>query len=127
MKSQHFDKFCPLLFLIVTIQIHTSHVRDHMGKKLQQNHLGQRGLTPLLPYKLFLEKSTRIFYLPHLIKFVNFEFIFTIKGPSLARRGEELQNLCNTKEIFIFTLDSSNKRVNPPWLMTDYHLWIERL
>jgi len=42
-------------------------------------------------------ENTGVFYLPHMIKFANFEFIFPIRGPKLARKHEEIYNLSGTK------------------------------
>jgi len=35
-----------------------------------------------------LGKNTIIYYLQHMMKFANFEFIFTIRDPKLAKRGQ---------------------------------------
>jgi len=59
--------------------------------------MGHKGVTLLLLLVLSLGKNG-IFYLPHIIKLANSKFIFAIKGPKLARRGEEIQNLHNTIE-----------------------------
>jgi len=47
-----------------------------------------------------------IFNFPHMIKFANFEFIFAIRGPKLARRHEEIYNFRGSKywEIYTFIL-----------------------
>jgi len=45
---------------------------------MQRKNLG------ILPWE-----KCRNFYFSHMIKFANFEFIFAIGGPKLAKRGEE--------------------------------------
>jgi len=42
------------------------------------------------------QENTEIVHFPRMIKFANFEFIFAIRGPTRARRGEEI-NFSSTK------------------------------
>jgi len=51
-----------------------------------------------------LGKNIGIFYLPHMIQFENFEFVFAIKGPKFSKRCEE--HKINTTQNFYKTQNS---------------------
>jgi len=57
---------------------------------------GLRRIDPYIALCFIRAENTEIFYLLHLIKFANSQFIFAIKGSKLAIRHEEIQNLNST-------------------------------
>jgi len=71
-----------------------------LASKLQDEEpVSQRG-----PQKenLPLGKNIGIFYLLHMIKFGNFEFIFAIKGPILGNRGGDHRiNTAQNRDFFL--------------------------
>jgi len=53
-----------------------------------------------------VRKNPEFFYLPHFIKFANFEFIFVIRGPKLGPKLAErstVDKVIKYKIVFLFT------------------------